>query len=309
MDSYRYSGHESFACRYAWLPKGYNAIVEDPSIFSDQERAMVRLGVGKNMVRSIRFWVETMGVAEPGRNRTLEPTPFGKAVFSDPGYDPYLEDIRTLWLLHWNVTSRPVGALFAWDFLFHKWPYAELTRSEALSAFNRESRRLNQSRSEVTLGEHLDVFLHTYVPRKGNARPSEESLDCSLAELELLQIVGERRVDGSGRREPVYAFRRETKPDITTALFEYCLNDFWEKRHAGEATLTYRDVAFATGSVGQTFKLPEDDIRTRLDVYTKPDVSRPYNYQPSAVQGLVSRSNEVNQDFLDAVYSEGERNV
>ena len=80
-----------------------------------------------------------------------------------------------------------------------------------------------------------------------------------MAELELLQVVGERRVDGSGRREPVYAFRREAKPDITPALFEYCLNYYWENRHAGEATLTYRDVAFAPGSIGQILKLPEDD--------------------------------------------------
>lgn len=270
---------------------------------------MVSLGVGKNMVRSIRFWVQTMDVAAPRQDRTLEPTSFGEAVFADHGFDPFLEDIRTLWLLHWNVAARPDDALFAWDYLLHRWPYVELTRSEALAAFVRETRRLNRSHSDVTLGQHLDVFLHTYVPRGRNARPSEDSLDCPLAELELLQVVGERRVDGSGRLEPVYAFRREAKPEITMALFEYCLNDYWKKRHDGEATLTYRDVAFAQGSVGQALKLPEDDIRARLDVYTKPDTCRPFNYQPSAVQGLVSRRNEVKRRFLDAVYKEEESNA
>ncbi len=270
---------------------------------------MVRLGVGKNMVRSIRFWVEAMGVARPRQDRTLEPTSFGKAVFADSGYDPFLEDIRTLWLLHWNLAALLEDALFAWDFLLHKWPYAELTRSEALAAFIRESRRLNRPLSEVTLGQHLDVFLHTYVPKSGTQRHSEESLDCPLADLELLQVVGERRVDGSGRREPVYGFRREAKPDITTALFEYCLNDFWQMHHQDEATLTYRHVALAPGSIGQIFKLPEDDIRARLDVYTKPGANRPFNYQPSAVQGLVSRGKEGNRDFLAALYMEGESNA
>ena len=270
---------------------------------------MVKLGVGKNMVRSIRFWVQTMDVAAPCQGRTLEPTRFGEAVFTKCGLDPFLEDIRTLWLLHWNLAARLDDPLFAWDYLLHKWPYVELTRSEALAAFNRESRRLNRSHSVVTLGEHLDVFLHTYVPKGGNARPSEESLDCPLAELELLLVVGERRVDGSGRREPVYAFRREAKPDITVALFEYCLNDYWEKRHAGEATLTYRDVAFAPGSVGQIFKLPEDDIRARLDFYAMPDSARPFNYQPSAVQGLISRGDAKIRDFLTAVYMEEDSNA
>ena len=52
---YRFSGHESFACRYAWLPKAYRALRNDPLIFSDEPRAMVELGLGKNMVRSLRF--------------------------------------------------------------------------------------------------------------------------------------------------------------------------------------------------------------------------------------------------------------
>jgi len=305
----RFSGHESFVCRYAWLPKAFRAIVQDPAAFRDEEQAMVSLGVGKNMVRSICFWVEVMGVATPRADKTLKPTCFGQAIFAEDGFDPFLEDVRTLWLLHWHMAARVEDPLFAWDFLLHKWPYAELTRSEALAAFVRESRRLNVSHSEVTLGQHLDVFLHTYVSPRGTKGVLEESLDCPLAELELLQVVGERRVDGTGRREPVYAFRRETKPDITTARFEYCLHDYWQRRHAGEATLTYRDVAIAPGSIGQLLKLPEDDIRTRLDVYAVSDALRPFSYQPSAVQGLVTRRDVGPRDFLAAVYTEEDRSV
>jgi hypothetical protein len=305
----RFSGHESFACRYAWLSKAFRAIVQDPATFRDEEQAMVRLGVGKNMVRSIRFWVEVMGIAVPHPDKTLVPTCFGQAIFAEEGFDPFLEDVRTLWLLHWHVAARVADPLFAWDFLLYKWPYAELTRSEVLAAFLRESRRLNLSHSEVTLGQHLDVFLHTYVPTRGAQGILEESLDCPLAELELLQIVGERHIDGTGRREPVYAFRHESKPDITMALFEYCLDDYWQRRHAGEATLTYRDIAVAPGSLGQLLKLPEDDIRTRLDVYAVPEALRPFSYQPSAVQGLVTRRDIGSRDFLAAVYREEDRRV
>ena len=120
----------------------------------------------------------------------------------------------------------------------------------------------------------------------------------------MIQSVGERRVDGSGRREPVYAFRREAKPEITTALFEYCLDDYWQRCHPGEATLTYRDVAIAPGGIGQLFKLPEDDIRARLDVYAIPDTPRPFKYQPSAVQGLLSRRAVDHWDFLATVYAQ-----
>lgn len=298
----RFSGHESYACRYAWLPKAYRAIEEDDTIFSHPEQAMVKLGVGKNMVLSIRFWVEVMGVAVPRDDKTLEITPFGKQVLADDGFDPFLEDIRTLWLLHWNVASRMEDPLFAWDFLLYRWPYPEWSRSEALLSFERESRRLNKNHSSVTLKQHLTIFIHTYIPPISK-RKFEDSLDCPLAELELVQVIGERSTDDTGRRELVYAFRREAKPEITTALFEYCLDDYWQ-RHPSEATLTYRDIAITPGSIGQAFKLPEDDIRGRLDIYTLGNTLLPFSYQPSAVQGLLSRREIRCHNFLAAIYAE-----
>ena len=68
---------------------------------------MVRLGLGKNMVRSVRFWSQAAGVTTPARKgagHTL--SHFGTAVLGNRGYDPFLEDIRTLWLIHWNLSTR-----------------------------------------------------------------------------------------------------------------------------------------------------------------------------------------------------------
>ena len=54
--TYRISGHETVSCRYTWLPKAVKCLRENLTLFSDEPNAMVALGVGKNMVRSIRFW-------------------------------------------------------------------------------------------------------------------------------------------------------------------------------------------------------------------------------------------------------------
>ncbi len=53
---FRFTGHETFPCRYTWIPKAFTALEADPKTFADDEYAMVSLGVGKNMVRAIRFW-------------------------------------------------------------------------------------------------------------------------------------------------------------------------------------------------------------------------------------------------------------
>src|SRR5690606_10711010 len=90
-----FGGHEKFAFRYGWLKKGVDAAVEDPTIFS-HDLALVTLGVGKNMVRSIRHWCLATNVLEemegPGRVRSLQPSEFGKRLLLPDGWDPYLED-------------------------------------------------------------------------------------------------------------------------------------------------------------------------------------------------------------------------
>jgi len=300
----RFSGHESFACRYAWLPKAYRALKADPALFVDEEGAMLELGIGKNMVKSLRFWVDAMGVAEPTPKgvpvRGLSPTAFAREVFDREGYDPYLEDVRTQWLLHWMLSSKAEAPLFAWEFLINHWPLPEFSRSEALAAFGRESRRLEGGHSEATLAQHLDVFLHTYLPSRGTSAGIEDSLDGPLVDLSLLIPVGERRND-AGRFEPVYAFRREPKPEITPALFDYCLMAFWD-RIKDEETLSLRAATLAPGSPGQVFKLSEDDVRARLEDAGERRYPRPYSYRPSAVQGLLTRVGRAPPMTLAAVY-------
>lgn len=299
----KFSGHETFVCRYAWLPKAYRALVRDATAFTNEEAMMVEMGLGKNMVRSLRFWTEAMGLAVTSHPRGLILTNFAHAMFSEDGFDPYLEDVRTLWLLHWNLSSLVEGALFAWRFLINQWPYPEWTRTEALAAFARETGRLGASHSTITLSQHLDVFLHTYYSTRLGSMGIEDSLEGPLVELALLQRIGERKVEG-GRWETVYAFRRESKPEITPAIFEYCLDDFWTRFRPREEVLTLREVALAPCSPGQVFKLPEDDVRERLEVYSLLSSHRPFLYQPSAVQGLITRHKGAPRATLAAVYQE-----
>src|SRR5688572_12512757 len=92
---YTFSGHESFHCRQLWLKKGFDYIKSGRS-FTDPD-AVVTLGVGKNMVTSIKFWLKAFNIIDAGENLTE----FAKFIFEDNGFDPYLEDDQSLWLLHY----------------------------------------------------------------------------------------------------------------------------------------------------------------------------------------------------------------
>lgn len=270
----RFSGHETFACRYAWLTKAATAISEDPDILTAkrEDDAMAALGVGKNMVRSIRFWAEATEIIIPvmGGHKT---TAFGaelllgmqdaKGRFQAP-LDPYLEDIQTLWLLHWKLAANSRSAIFAWDYLLNRFQEPELYASAVVRAFEKEL--LQNSISKGSMEQLWDVFLHSYVPtrgRKGEVR--EDNLDCPLVELDLLVPAGiTESALHQGRIETKYAFRREDKPEIGKGLFAYCLFDFWENRHSTELTIPLHLVANGHGSPGQIFKIPESCIRSRL---------------------------------------------
>ncbi len=314
LPKYRFSGHETFACRYAWLSKAVREISEDSYIFSasNENMAMVRLGVGKNMVRSIRFWAEAARVMELGEDGHV-PTDFGSQIFlgshDEQGHtleealDPFLEDIQTLWLLHWKLATNVENPIFAWDFLLSRFQEPELTASSVFDAVKKATVASEKPLSDSTLEQQFEIFLHSYVPtrgRKGEVR--EDNLDCPLVELGLLEQVGHRSGKRSaGRPEPIYVFRREPKPEISPMLFAYCVDEFWRLRHPGEKTLSFQLLSSGHGSPGQVFKLPEDDLQRRAESLAL-DTDGFFDFRESASISSLVRKDHNETIPLAAIY-------
>lgn len=309
--NYRFSGHETFPCRYTWLPKAVNLINSDSKALSNDEEAIVELGVGRNMVKAIRFWIQAMGVAESTQGNGYSVTDFGNLIFGIHGVDRFLEDRRTLWLLHWHLLSHVESPLFAWDFLFNKWNHPIISKNEVLQAFEREAIRLGRTLSKVTLEQHFNVFLHTYVPTRGvKGKVQEDNLDCPLVELELIEPIGQKQVaEGIELFENVYTFRRDSKPDITNNLLTYCLFDYWERTKSNELEMNFREVFTASNCIGQAFKLQEDDLRERL-ICINDETDTPFEYKESSLfqQVFLHNREKVNKiELLHKVFSNSKK--
>ena len=127
-----FSGHETFPFRYTWLKKGVDAVKADPAVFSS-DRSTITLGVGKNMVRSIRHWCAAAGLIQAGDDRTrFEPTKLGNAIFADDGFDPYLEDSATLWLIHTQLAVNASRAT-TWYWAFGVFAQNEFRKAKFTS--------------------------------------------------------------------------------------------------------------------------------------------------------------------------------
>lgn len=260
QDSYRFGGHQSFALRTAWLPKAAAEIEAGRDPLTDPLKGVVSLGLGKNMVEALRIWVEAYGVAERP-NGIWELTSFGSALLGRNGFDRYLEDEQTLWLLHWKIATSRRAPFFAWELLVNRWNEPQFTAADILLAFAREAERAGRPLSPVSARQHFDVWLHTYLPAR--AGRGEDGIDSPLSALGLVRRMGEREASG-GRREQIYGFDLDAKHGIGSGLFELCLHDWWDQVASAEATMPLADIAFGRHSPGRVFRMPEIEVRDRL---------------------------------------------
>ncbi|HEV2293567.1 MAG TPA: DUF4007 family protein [Tepidisphaeraceae bacterium] len=260
-----FAGHESFTLRHAWLPKAFTGIREQPDLFL-REDAMVTLGVGKNMVRSIRHWALATGILAEGpffegtRSRMIESTPLGTLLFGKRGKDPYLEDPATLWLLHWHLASRRDGPT-TWWWAFNEYQDTEFTKERMLAALQLHVGRCGWDRvAESSLSRDVDCFIRTYLPSRGTRSSIlEDTLDCPFTELSLLHQLD----DG------VITFNRGEHPTLRSAVVAFSVLDYWDHTAPHKNTLTFDQVAYQPGSPGRVFRLSENVLTDHLEAMEK----------------------------------------
>lgn len=258
----RFSGHESFVCRYGWLRKAYDGVTDSPALFSNLDNAIVALGVGSNMVRSLEFWARAFGVVEvqEGVHRT---TALGDALLHPTtGKDPYLEDLGTLWLLHWKLVTR--GNLAAWNLLFqdvHEW---RIPLDQLFEMLMRRGRRSSGSLAESTVRQHLDILINTYTtPRVGDVRALEETLGSPLHELGLLTLL---QIES---RERVVEIRTGPKPTLSAVVFLSAVVDHWERFDSASASISLQELTFGKLSPGMVFRLDEESVAQFLSEFER----------------------------------------
>jgi hypothetical protein len=246
--------------RHAWLKKAVDAVTADPEVFT-KDSAIVTLGVGKNMVRSIRHWGLATGVLgeEPkSRGMRLAVTEFGNTIMGASGFDPYLEDPSTLWLLHWNILKQEHRAT-TWHYVFNSFPSAEFTRGNLTQFVLDEARRADAGGlRENSIRRDVEVFLRSYVG-SSDVRGSglgEDAFDCPLSELGLIE---------ARQGSDLYQLQRNPKPTLADHAFLYALCDFWKGISQAQQTLAFSEIAYRKGSPGTVFRLDENSIADRLE--------------------------------------------
>lgn len=200
----RFRGHETFFVRKGWLYKGMKNVDKDEMIFRKSNEAMDILGIGSNMVKSLRYWMQAFDLTkENGSGIRIQTfTPFGEIVYEN---DRYIEEIGTLWLLHYKLSTN-YGYATSWYHFFNEFKMSEFTRDDFVTQLEKYKSD-GDSGSVRVLEDDFNCIINTYVSRtKSNPEKvqPESNIDCPLGELGLIDIVNKNYKDSFGRRQVLY---------------------------------------------------------------------------------------------------------
>ena len=213
-NKFTFSGHESFPCKTLWLKKGYDFVKAEKDFNAPE--AVVDLGVGKNMVAAVRYWYKAFGL-----NKDAETSWIADYIFkSDMGKDPYMEDLGTLWLLHFLLIYSGEASLYKMFFVDFQKERRLFDREQVVSFVKRKMIEAGKENlfNENTVKKDVGVLLLNYcLPRNPQ---SNEDFSTLLMDLDLLRQVD--KTSGDDKRNGYY-FNVEGKRKVTPEMFLFAL--------------------------------------------------------------------------------------
>ena len=189
----KFRAHDTFFIRKGWLSKGMRNVLANNDVFVTKDKSrnpMDVLGIGSNMVKALRYWLQAVGLTEEPKSgvRYQKLTEFGELVYQN---DPYMEETGTLWLLQYQLGRNKEEAT-SWYFFFNEFKMTEFTRDDFIDSIQKYISMEEEQAAIRSLTDDFSCIINTYVPRsKSNPdRVSpENNIDCPLGELGLIDIL------------------------------------------------------------------------------------------------------------------------
>lgn len=186
---YKFRGHETFFLRKGWINKGQKNIIRDPFVFMGTNDIPTDvLGIGTNMVKSLRYWMQAYGISEEktinGKKQQVM-TEFGEIIYEK---DPYIEELGTLCLLHYSlVRNRELAT--SWYFFYNVFKNIEFNKDDFIDQIQAYIRlEFNEEVAIRSLEDDFNCIINTYISKSSNLKEinPENNIDSPLGELDLI---------------------------------------------------------------------------------------------------------------------------
>ncbi len=207
----RYRGHETFSIRKNWLAKGISVLQKDSTVFTDKSLVpMDKLGIGHNMVTSLRYWLKALGITRETRDPKTKKnltvlTELGEIIAQN---DPYVEESGTLWTLQYKLATNRENAT-SWYFFFNEFLQNEFSKDDFVGALQNFDRMNGGTTASSSFESDFECLVNTYMSRFRSSKEidPEDNIESPFAELGLIDCINSekkiyRKVTPSSRNIP-----------------------------------------------------------------------------------------------------------
>ncbi len=224
------------------------------------------MGMGKNMVLSVRHWIRSLGLVECTDHvkQKYELTPLAKRLFINDSirnaYDEYLDKIGTIWLLHWLLQSMPTtkGELNASRFFFNYFNGIKLRKESLIIEINNSLVNHEKDLTEATLSKDIDCLIQMYAHKSLQSnKVNEDSFASPFTELELLKQDDAKN----------YLAELNRRPTLPIEVFTFAVIDFMQRaqKYSNTHTISFESLLKDVGSPGRVFRLSSSGLSDKLD--------------------------------------------
>ncbi len=285
----RFSGHETFSVREGWLHKGLRLLIKEPEKMYDEFTADY-LGVGSNMAKSIRHWLQATKLAvQDSENRgRIKPTPFGELVFEK---DPYFVETGTWWLLHINLIAHKSYA-DTWNWFFNYFNLENFDRPVVVENLRQYIQLKNKKVPSLqTLDRDVACLLSSYARHIPNENIDPEGVrDCPFRELGLMSYF---------RTSGTYQMHFRAK-EIHPSIFGYCIAELFN--NDVPIDIDIQQLVREPSGPGRTFVLTSESLFETLNyVMSENDEIKMHGH---AGKRAVSLPNRNSLDWISKYFEE-----
>lgn len=246
---YKLRGHETFYIRKGWLYKGIKNLEDYPSVFSDKNiNTSDTFGLGISMVKSLRYWLQAIGLTEECREKNStkqEFTELGKLIKE---YDEYIEENGTLCLLHYKLATNAEMAT-SWYYFFNEFNMHEFSKDDFTDSFKGHLKFKQIEVSPKTIEDDYTCILNTYIPKY--LTDPEDNMECPFSELRLLEQIDKKNYRKISIKDEI----------IPSQILLAMIVD----QHKNETEIRIVDLLKEPNNIGKIFNLDFISLTTYLD--------------------------------------------
>jgi len=258
-----FTGHDTFPLRHGWLEKAYHAIDSKGKNPFTADDAIVKFGVGKNMVNAIKHWALATNFIEKSDNEYKTSNYAQHLLEGD--IDPFIENIGTIWKIHYELCKKSTNTTPYWIFSYLNNP----TFSREYLELKLQEFAVENGKSEPaikTLRTDINVVLAMYCRTQSKVEFKEEDISSPLAELNLIRRTDDNR----------YILNTGIKKTLPQNLFIASIVEFWEAQNQGTGfksnSIRVDSLLYGALTPGRIFVLSENELTDRLhDLHLQTD--------------------------------------